>query len=656
MTRRAIRLCGVALVGAIVALAAAPDAVADDNPVARVSGVHIHPGKVDLTFTVTGLPVDETLDAGSIDVSAGAVKLDSHAKAIERVGSSAAPSAVREVILTVDTSGSMDGAGIAAARSAATTYAAQLSKDVRVGLVTFADKSTTLLRPTTDRAALTTAIAKLRANGGTALYDGVAASLSLMRNLPNNAQRRLLVLSDGDDTSSSRSLPSLLSSLRSTKVAADVVAFRLPGSRTVLNQIAAASHGRVLPADDAGGLAAAFAKAAQAFGQRFSVEVTVPREFNKRAVDLVVSIAVGTQTVSAHTTQTLSSPPPGFGTNGGSAAAGTLHDAHLWLVLGLVFASILAIGLALLFTPVLRNERAAWQSRVAEAGRYRVVRVLGDKGEADLTSESGESAVTRRALSVVDRAVRARGQRERLMNELERAGMRMRPEEWAVIQLAAVVGSVAVVTVLTKSIIGVVIGAFVGWVLCRLFIRIKIDRRLRSFEDQLPDNLQLLAGSLRSGFTLAQALGTVVREGTEPSASEFTRALTEVRLGADLEDALDRVADRMKCRDLRWVVMAIRISREVGGNLAEVLENTVETMRERARIRGVIRILSADARMSARILTALPITVGSIFILVRPKYVRPLFHSLPGGLMLTAAVIELVLGAVWLNRLTKIEV
>jgi tight adherence protein B len=112
----------------------------------------------------------------------------------------------------------------------------------------------------------------------------------------------------------------------------------------------------------------------------------------------------------------------------------------------------------------------------------------------------------------------------------------------------------------------------------------------------------------------------------------------------------------MHCEDLRWVVMAIRIAREVGGNLAEVLDNTVETMRERARLRGQVRVLTAEGRLSARILTGLPIFVGTLFILIRPTYVHPLFHTFAGLILFSIGVFELILGAFWLNRLTKIEV
>jgi tight adherence protein B len=209
---------------------------------------------------------------------------------------------------------------------------------------------------------------------------------------------------------------------------------------------------------------------------------------------------------------------------------------------------------------------------------------------------------------------------------------------------------------LAHSPIGLVLGAVLGWVGARVFIRTRISRRASAFVDQLPDTLQLVAGSLRSGFSLNQALAGVVREGTEPTASEFARALAEVRLGSDLEDAIDGAADRMRCEDLRWVVMAVRISREVGGNLAEVLNNTVSTMRERAQLRGQVRALSAEGRVSAKVLIALPFLLVAFLLAFRPGYLDPLFNTAAGIAMLTAGSTLLLLGWFWLSRLVKIEV
>ena len=168
--------------------------------------------------------------------------------------------------------------------------------------------------------------------------------------------------------------------------------------------------------------------------------------------------------------------------------------------------------------------------------------------------------------------------------------------------------------------------------------------------------LQLIAGSLQSGFSLPQALDAVVREGTQPSMGEFSRALAEARLGADLEDALNRVADRMDSTDLRWTVMAIRIQREVGGNLAEVLRTTVGTMRERAFLRRQVSSLSAEGRLSAYILIALPVLIGGVVLLQRPELHAAAVHhpGRAGHARRRAALI--VVGALWMRKLIKVEV
>jgi tight adherence protein B len=259
-------------------------------------------------------------------------------------------------------------------------------------------------------------------------------------------------------------------------------------------------------------------------------------------------------------------------------------------------------------------------------------------------------------LSIVDRTMRARGYRERIVSDLDRAGLRMRPEEWAVIQLFATVIPAIVLALFAGSPLFLPVGGVLGWLGARFFIRHKISRRAAEFERQLPDTLQLLAGSLRTGFSLNQALTSVVREGTEPTASEFARALAEVKLGAELEDALDDVATRMNCQDLHWVVIAVRISREVGGNLAEVLGTTVTLMRQRAELRGLVKVLSAEGRISARILVGLPFVIGGLIALTRPGYLEPLFHSAIGFALLAVGAVLLGLGSFWLSRLVKIEV
>src|SRR5262249_54139776 len=156
--------------------------------------------------------------------------------------------------------------------------------------------------------------------------------------------------------------------------------------------------------------------------------------------------------------------------------------------------------------------------------------------------------------------------------------------EWVLLQaLVTIGGGIALFIALGPA--GVVLGLVVGFLATMLYQSARVDGRASRFADQLPDALQLVIGSLKSGFALPQAIDALVSESPDEIRSEFGRALTEHRLGADLADALERVAQRTGSNDLVWAVMCVRIQREVGGNLAEVLQTTVDTMRERSRLR-----------------------------------------------------------------------
>ena len=268
------------------------------------------------------------------------------------------------------------------------------------------------------------------------------------------------------------------------------------------------------------------------------------------------------------------------------AAASTTQTSGLplWLVCTIAFVAMLFVGLYVLLAPMSKRQRVDKQARIDEVHRYRVLGAYSGIVDESVVASPTESALTTKALAVVDRAVRARGQHNRLLFELERAGMRMRPEEWAALQLAITVGARRARRLRDRA-------GRPGDRWCAGLARLPVlhpaaddASAWTTSRRSLPDALQMLAGALRTGFALNQALGTVVREGIEPISSEFGRALHEVRLGANLEDALDDVVDRMKSYDMGLVVMAIRTAREVGGNLAEVLQTTVHTMRERVEL------------------------------------------------------------------------
>jgi Flp pilus assembly protein TadB len=326
---------------------------------------------------------------------------------------------------------------------------------------------------------------------------------------------------------------------------------------------------------------------------------------------------------------------------------GNLNDPVWRLALvGLVFAALLGLCLVVLLPAMAGGDK---RRRLAEVQQYRIAE------DTEETSALPGGAITRTALSVTEQVVRARGWEGHFAAQLDRAGMKLRPHEWVLLRVVVLVGTAGLLT-LVLGLIALPFGLVFGWLATATYHRSRARRRADRFAVALPEALQLVIGSLRSGFSLQQALEGMVREADDQLEAEFGRALAEIRLGMELEDALDRLARRTHNQDLAWTVMAIRVQREVGGNLAEVLNTTVNTIRERELLRGHVRALSAEGRLSAWILVALPIVMGGFMFVFRPEYISPLVTDPRGVLMLLVGISLLCVGAFWLSRAVRVEV
>jgi tight adherence protein B len=577
-------------------------------------------------------------------------------------------SAPRTAVLVLDASGSMRGGGIKAAKQAASAFSRTVAPDVRVGLVSFSATTTVLTVPTTDRGALAGGLTRLTAAGETALYDGVLAGARQAG--PGGT---LVVLSDGADTVSKIDLAQTLSMIRTGGVHADVVAFKTAESDSrALEQIAAAGGGRVVPASGAGDLATAFAAAARAVPVDVVVTTSLPDgRYSAATLELAVTSGRGRTVVSVPVperevvpqapTPTQRVEPPATVT-----VAGTSSLLRLEVLAPAAFVALaLAVWLAWPRpqTDADRRRRAlkAYQVRAAaDAGVWAAPGARPGNGGPDPGGGPGPaavSAVSAGVLQASERLVAARGQESAIALRLDRAGMTLKPNEWIALR-----GSVAVVTAVTVALVsghhvlGLIVGLVLGWLPSGAVLRIRQSRRTRAFADQLPTTLQLIASSLRSGFSLPQALTAAQENGIEPMASELGRSLSAARIGAVLEDELDEVAVRMRSEDWRWAVMAIRIQRAVGGNLAEVLNTTAKTLRDRAAMRRQVKALSAEGRLSAYILIALPIVVAAALMLFRREYLEPLWTTVPGVAMLLIAGLGMVVGWFWMRKVVEVEV
>jgi tight adherence protein B len=209
---------------------------------------------------------------------------------------------------------------------------------------------------------------------------------------------------------------------------------------------------------------------------------------------------------------------------------------------------------------------------------------------------------------------------------------------------------------LFQSLVAGILFAFVGALIPVMAVSVAMRRRLNRLHGQVVDILMIIASSLRAGHSFLQALDMVAKEIAEPAAGEFTRAVSEIRLGRPVDEALGALARRMGSEDFDWAMMAVNIQREVGGNLAEVLDTVAETLRDREGVRRQVRVLAAEGKLSARILTVLPFLVGLYVFKVNPGYLTLLFQTRLGLLMLVAASILMTMGILIMRKMVRIDV
>jgi tight adherence protein B len=300
-------------------------------------------------------------------------------------------------------------------------------------------------------------------------------------------------------------------------------------------------------------------------------------------------------------------------------------------------------------------------SRLA-ASRSRVITRLGDvtavvAEEAPKASSTDERAVPE-VMVTLDRAIVRQSFGRRMATDLARANLKLTVAEFILLTLATVALGVALGALVGRAywIIGAVAGALLGFIAPRLFLKWRQTRRLNAFNDQLGDTITLLANSLRSGYSLLQSMEMVGRELSPPMSEEFQRVTREIGLGLGNEEALDNLLRRIDSDDLDMMITAINIHHEVGGNLSEILDTIGHTIRERVRIKGEIRTLTAMARYSGYMVSVLPVAVAGLLFVMNPDYMSTLWKDPCGVRMIVASAIGMGLGWVIIRQIVNIKV
>lgn len=249
------------------------------------------------------------------------------------------------------------------------------------------------------------------------------------------------------------------------------------------------------------------------------------------------------------------------------------------------------------------------------------------------------------------------GRSSKLTEELAKADLKLRVSEYVMLIVGLIVLLIAVIFLRFHNLLlALIIGVPVGYFVPGFFLKFRQRRRLKAFNNQLGDTIVLLSNALKAGYSFAQAMATIAKSSSPPMADEFSRAVREMNLGVSVDDALQHMVKRIESEDFDLMVTAVQIHRVVGGNLAEILDTIAFTIRERIRIQGEIRTLTAQARASGYIITGLPFALALILTFISPSYITPLFHEVLGYILIGMGLVSIAIGYGIISKITNIQV
>lgn len=519
-----------------------------------------------------------------------------------------------------------------------------------LGLVSTGDGARIAAQPAASIEAVTSSFTGIVPEGQSKLWDGMVMAASMLE-ASGNTQRNVVLMVASADAGSASTYSNMLAALREANVSVHVVA--MAGSTAdgpALHELVDRLGGSFQVGDDTE-FGELYGNVAELVSNQYRVTLDEVAPFEGELASL--SLQVGDETVAA-------SYRPNILSIGADAVrpAPIVADESLGLfgsdlvkyaIVGLVSLGAFGAFFAIANLVTKRRDGLKYALRHYDES-------YGAGGmEPEEEQSLAKSALLQRAVEVTGKVAEDRGFLVRVEHLLERADLPLRPAEALTFYLGGAAASVVVAFILTGNAmmaLGVVILALIapGFVVDFL-----AKRRKKKFTRLLPDMLQLLAGTLRAGYSIGQGFEAVSGEIDEPMGKELRRAVTEARLGRPLDEALEAVAIRMDSEDFGWAVMAIRIQREVGGNLAELLMTVSDTMVQRERLRRDVASLTAEGRMSAIILGLLPPGLGVAMYFMNKEYISKLFSG-TGLVLLVASIFMMLVGFVWMKKTITIEV
>jgi tight adherence protein B len=543
------------------------------------------------------------------------------------------------VLLLIDASKSMRGAPIAGAMAAARALASQRPAAQSLGVVVFNGTTNVLLEPTRDPTAITEALKSRPAlQSGTHIYDAVAAAMKLVDPKQFDAAA-VVVLSDGNDIGSTITAAKAAAAARAGHAHLFTVGLR-SGSfdPATLRDLAARGGGEFLGSATPAALAGIYKRLGDELANAYVI-----RYVSTAAAEAIVHVTATAGAESASfaykaprlriagevapsTSAQQAADKPGFlGTRRGALLVATL---------------VLVLVLVLLYSLLrYRGRRVQLRARVQQYS-----------GDAEL--ELATAPLLAPPVPLVERT----GWGARLADTLELARIEMPVARFLALSCLVTLLAIVVLAALTGSAGFGLVAVVAGPLLARWYVRWHIAKQRRLFADQLGTAIQAVASAMRTGHSFVGAFSQYIGHAPEPTATEFRRLIADEQLGVPLETALGRVVERMDNRDLRQVALVSVLQRETGGNATEALDRVVGNIRARDDLRRLVRTLTAQGRMAQLVLSALPVVTLLALKALGNAEMDALFGTGYGRALIVLAGLLVLLGAVWIGRIVKIEV
>jgi tight adherence protein B len=493
-----------------------------------------------------------------------------------------------------------------------------------------------------DTQALTATINGLQSSNQNALWSGAALADGLLQNNLDLQHNVVLLAGSSDQLSPDGEFGKVSSALVADKAVVFTVGLGENVNAGNLKNLALATGGRYAATADASTAPEILTGIQESLADQAVITFQTD---SKAAIDLTVNVGNGVATAHAS---------PNTVSEGEDVAPAVVPAVPGQNIvggrLGLILVGLLALcaaGLLLYgIIEVASRDRSSLRS---------ALRPYSDAPDEHRDiSRLADSEIIKKAVAATAKAAEDRGLLQMIEIRLEQADLPIRPAEALFIVVVATVVAMFLGAVF-MHIFGIVLAAVVFLVLPLWITGLLARRRRNKFTNQLPDTLQLLAGSLRAGYSLVQGLDAVSKQAEAPMGPELLRAMGESRLGRPAEDALQEVADRMGSDDFTWAVMAIKIQREVGGNLAELLMTVSETMIARERMRREVKALTAEGRISAIVLAGLPPIIGAIISVINPGYMAPMYHNFLGQIALGVGTVMIIVGYWFMMKMIQVE-